>query len=161
MMAEKTFGLSLKPEAKTPLGFGGKTFGTTVALNFPQSTSLWSLTLVPVRLLPVFRTSHAEMRHFTRFVYLKSRKGRGYRLPFVSGMSLRPGFTMLGLQAHKPMKSFTNKILIFAVVMAALLGAGAFGRKAYKKSMERRLVSSSEGISRKRRFSTMRACHAR
>src|ERR1700743_2532847 len=48
------------------------------------------------------------------------------------------------------MKSFVNKILIFIAVMAVVAGAGWFGRKAYKKTMERRLVSQSrEYLARK------------
>ncbi|HEX4265917.1 MAG TPA: hypothetical protein VH597_16405, partial [Verrucomicrobiae bacterium] len=41
------------------------------------------------------------------------------------------------------MNSFLKKILIFVAVMAVVAGAGWFGRKAYKKSMERRLVSQA------------------
>ena len=48
------------------------------------------------------------------------------------------------------MKSFSKKLLIFAAVMAVVAGAGWFGRKAYKKTMERRLVSQSrEYLARK------------
>ena len=50
------------------------------------------------------------------------------------------------------MKSFTNKILIFAAVMAALVGAGSFGRKAYKKTMERRLVFQAREYLTKKDF---------
>ena len=57
---------------------------------------------------------------------------------------------MIELRAHKLMKSFSKKILIFAAVMAVVAGAGWFGRKAYKKTMERRLVSQSgEYLARK------------
>lgn len=42
------------------------------------------------------------------------------------------------------MKSFAEKVLIFIAVMMVVAGAGWFGRKAYKKSMERRLVSEAK-----------------
>lgn len=41
------------------------------------------------------------------------------------------------------MKSFGKKILIFVAVMALVAAAGWFGRKAYKKTTERRLVSQA------------------
>ena len=50
------------------------------------------------------------------------------------------------------MKSFTNKILIFIAVMAAVAGAGWFGRKAYKKTMERRLVTEAKQYLEKKDF---------
>lgn len=43
------------------------------------------------------------------------------------------------------MKSFVRKILIFVAVMAVVAGAGWFGRKTYKKTMETRLVSQARG----------------
>ncbi len=50
------------------------------------------------------------------------------------------------------MKSFTNKILIFVAVMAVVAGAGWFGRKAYKKTMERRLVAQAKQYMEKKDF---------
>lgn len=42
------------------------------------------------------------------------------------------------------MKSLVNKIAIFVAVMALVAGAAWFGRKAYKKTMERRLISQGK-----------------
>lgn len=50
------------------------------------------------------------------------------------------------------MKSFVNKILIFVAVMAVVGGAGWFGRKAYKKTMERRLVAEAKHYIDKKDF---------
>ncbi len=52
---------------------------------------------------------------------------------------------MVKLSAHKPMKSFSNKILIFAAVMAVVGRRRLVRSKGpdAKKTMERRLVSQS------------------
>jgi predicted Zn-dependent protease len=50
----------------------------------------------------------------------------------------------VSLDQFKAMKGFTEKVLIFVAVMALVAGAGWFGRKAYKKTMERRLVSEAK-----------------
>ena len=59
---------------------------------------------------------------------------------------------MLESRAHKTMKSLTKNILIFAAVMAAVAVAGWFGAKAYKKTMERRLVSQGRDYFAKKDF---------
>ena len=43
------------------------------------------------------------------------------------------------------MNGLTRKVLIFALVMAAVAAAGWVGRKAYKKVIERRLVAQARG----------------
>ena len=56
------------------------------------------------------------------------------------------------------MNSFLKKTLIFTLVMVAVLAAGWFGRKAYKKTAEHRLVADAGQYLEKRDFRNAGLC---
>lgn len=56
------------------------------------------------------------------------------------------------------MKSFAKKTLIFVVVMAVVAGAAWFGRKAYKKTVERSLVAQAREYLAKKDFRNTALC---
>ena len=56
------------------------------------------------------------------------------------------------------MNGLTRKLLIFALVMAALGAAGWFGRKAYKANMERRLLAEAGQYEEKRDLHNAALC---
>jgi len=59
------------------------------------------------------------------------------------------------------MKSFAKKTLIFIAVMAAVAGAGWFGRKFYKRTVERRLVAQAREYLAKKDFHNTALCAQR
>jgi len=56
------------------------------------------------------------------------------------------------------MNSLGRKILVFAVVMAVVAGAGWFGRKAYKRLTERRLIAQANQYLEKKDFKNAVLC---
>ena len=56
------------------------------------------------------------------------------------------------------MTSFVRKTLIFIAVIAVVAGAGWFGRKAYKTTMERRLVAQAQDYLAKKDFHNAALC---
>src|SRR5579872_6673853 len=56
------------------------------------------------------------------------------------------------------MNSFLKKTLIFVFVMAAVAGAGWFGRKVYKKATERRLLAEAHQYLEKKDLRNANLC---
>jgi predicted Zn-dependent protease len=56
------------------------------------------------------------------------------------------------------MKSFLKKALIFTLAMAVVAGAGWFGRKAYRKSSERRLIAKATQYLEKKDYRNTTLC---